>query len=264
MRKESPQKALIVVLAVALICSVLVSVSAVTLRPIQERNALVERSRNIIGLTGLVVADGSLSDNEILSAVDQLDIRLVEVDSGIFSDAQDAATYDARAARNMPELSSVLDPADDIASIGRRENFVVIYLVWDEGELQRVILPVYGQGMWSTLYGYIALESDLNTIAAISFYEQAETAGLGDQVQNPDWLAGWVGRRVFDTANKVRFRVAGGLAASEYEVDAMSGATVTGDAVTRLIQFWFGPDGYLRLIEQLRSNPPVQTGGSEA
>lgn len=263
MSNDSPLKALLVVLAVALVCSVLVSVSAVLLRPIQERNALVERSRNIIGLTGLVESGARLSDEEILDAIEQLDIRLVDIESGVFSDAQDVADYDARTARIDPELSAELAPADDTASIGRRENYAVVYLVWDGTGLTRVILPVYGQGMWSTLYGYIALESDLNTIAAMTFYEQAETAGLGDQIQNPEWLAEWPGRRVFDGTDAVRFRVSAGVAASQYEVDGLTGATVTGDAVTRLIRFWLGPNGYTPLIKQMKNSPPVRTGGSD-
>ena len=256
MSNDTPLKALTVVLAVALVCSVLVSVSAVVLRPIQERNALVERSRNIIGLTGLAEPGASLTDDEILSAIERLDIRAVEIESGMFTGEVEPADYDARAARNDPELSMLLAPADDIASIGRRENYAVVYLVWDAAELQRIVLPVYGQGMWSTLYGFIALDADLNTIAAMTFYEQAETAGLGDQVQNPDWLAGWPGRRLFDATGELQFRVASGVAASEYEVDGMTGATVTADAVTRLIRFWFGQNGFAPLIEQMKLSPP--------
>ena len=265
MNNDSPLKALVVVLSVALVCSVLVSVSAVSLRPIQERNALVERSRNIVGLTGLVEPGAGLGDDEIFAVVNQLDVRLLDISAGRFSDAVAVESYDPRAARNDPELSAPIEPANDLASIGRREKYAVVYLVWDDEELQRIILPVYGQGMWSTLYGFIALEPDLNTIAAMNFYEQAETAGLGDRVQSADWLAGWAGRSVFSAPEQVSFRVAGGPAASEYEVDAMSGATVTGDAVTRLIRFWFGPQGYGPLIEQLRAEPPVRAGqASEA
>lgn len=266
MNNDSPLKALLVVLAVALVCSVLVSVSAVSLRPVQERNALIERSRNIIGLTGLVEPGAALSDEEILTAIEQLDIRLVDINTGTFSDAEDVADYNARQARNDPERSTAVAADKDLASIGRRENLAVVYLVWGDTELQRVILPVYGQGMWSTMYGYIALESDLNTIAAMSFYEQAETAGLGDQVQSPDWLAGWSGRKMYDPPDEVRFRIAAGRAISEYEVDGMTGATVTGDGVTRLIRFWFGPDGYAPFFEQLKAQPPARnnTGSDDA
>jgi Na+-transporting NADH:ubiquinone oxidoreductase subunit C len=267
---DTPAKALLVVFSVALVCSVLVSVSVVTLRPLQERNALVERSRNIIGLTGLLKPGENLTNDEILEALEQLDIRLIDINTGEFSDAVDMADFNAREARNNPETSTAIAPEDDLASLGRRENFAVVYLVWNAGQLQRVILPVYGQGMWSTLYGYIALETDLNSIAAMTFYEQTETAGLGDQIQNPAWLAKWQGRKVFSATNEVLFRVSDGAvvagsAAAKHEVDAMTGATVTADAVTRLIQYWFGPNGYGPFIEQLRLQPPTQVAaGSEA
>ena len=118
-----------------------------------------------------------------------------------------------------------------------------------EGSLSRVILPVHGQGMWSTLYGLVALEADLNTIAAVTFYEQEETAGLGDQIESPAWQARWVGRRLFNRAGDFRFRVASGPVedgspAAAHEVDGLSGATITGNAVTALMEFWFGPFGY--------------------
>jgi Na+-transporting NADH:ubiquinone oxidoreductase subunit C len=257
---DSPVKALLVVLAVALVCSILVSVAAVMLKPVQLRNQLVEKSRNIIGLTGLVEPGQVLSDDEILDAVEQLDIRVLDIESGQFVTDIDPADYDARAARNNPNLSIEIPVADDLARIGRREKYVVVYLVWNGDQLQRVILPVYGQGMWSTMYGYIALEADLNTVAAMTFYEQTETAGLGDQVQSRRWLANWQGRQIYGDAGDIRFRVASGPVAPDspaaaHQVDAMTGATVTGDGVTRLIRYWFGPNGYATLINQLQARP---------
>ncbi|MGI9290836.1 MAG: Na(+)-translocating NADH-quinone reductase subunit C [Gammaproteobacteria bacterium] len=263
MDNDSPVKALLVVFVVALLCSVLVSVSVVTLRPVQERNALIERSRNIIALSGLVEPGAQLAADDILQAIEQLDVRVVEISSGEFTLSPEASDYDARAARNDPELSTVIDPEADLARLVRRENFAVVYLVWESDELTRVILPVYGQGMWSTMYGYIALEADFNTIAAMSFYEQAETAGLGDQVQSPEWLAGWVGRKVYAGPEEVRFRVASSASANDYEVDGMSGATVTGDAVTRLIRYWFGLDGFGSFLRQLQAQPPQRMTAGE-
>ena len=117
--------------------------------------------------------------------------------------------------------------------------------------------------MWSTLYGYVALESDLNTIAAATFYEQAETAGIGDRIADPDWLAGWQGRALFGTDGSVRFRIAAGpvdpaSAAAAHEVDAISGATVTASSVTRLVQYWFGSNGYEPFLEKLRTDTPAR------
>ena len=176
--KESPLKALIVVLAVSLACSILVSTASITLKPIQLLNQKVERSRNIVNLTGLVPADKKLSDDEILAVVEQLDARVINLDTGEFNNNIDPEIFDARAAVNDPDHSVAIPAADDLARLGRRSRFAVVYLVWQDNELKRIILPIHGQGMWSTLRGYLALESDLNTIAAVTFYEQAETAGL--------------------------------------------------------------------------------------
>ena len=260
MTKDSPVKALLVVLAVALVCSVLVSVANVLLKPVQFRNQLVEKSRNIMDLTGLVEPGETLSDADMADAVKQLDMRVLEIDTGWFSTAIDPADYDARAARNDPEFSVPIAAVDDLAAIGRREKYAVVYLVWKDTQLQRVILPVYGQGMWSTMYGYIAIEADFTTVAEMTFYEQAETAGLGDKIQNSEWLAQWRGRKIYSETGAVRFKVSGGKvnAASpeaKYEVDVMTGATITGDAVTQLIRYWFGPQAYGKFIERLQAQP---------
>ena len=261
--KNSPLKALLVVLAVSLACSILVSTAAITLKPIQLLNQKVERSRHIVALTGLVPADKALSNEEILQAVEQLDVRVINIDTGEFDNSIDPEQFDARAAVNDPELSVAIPAADDVARLGRRAQHAIVYLVWEDDELKRVIVPIHGQGMWSTLHGLLALEADLNTIAAVTFYEQAETAGLGDQITRPNWQTQWQGRQVFNDQGEVRFRVAAGSvvegsAAARHEVDAISGATVTGGSVTRLVEFWFGPKGYKTFLNNLKNQPPTR------
>ena len=253
--RESPLRSLAVLLAVALVCSVLVSVSAVILRPIQAENERIERYRHIVVLAGLV--DGDVEDAEIAAAVERLEVRVVDLDRGGFSPGVSPEAVDARRAASDPSLSTAIPPAQDSARIGRRSRYEVIILVRDGERLSRVILPVHGQGMWSTLYGLVALEADLNTIAAATFFEQAETAGLGDQIEDPAWLARWQGRRLYGSSGDIRFQVApgpveAGSPAAAYQVDGLSGATITGNAVTALVRFWFGPYGYGPLLEQLR------------
>ncbi len=260
MDRDSPARAVIVVAAVALACSLLVSSAAVVLRPLQERNRLIERYRNIIGLTGLVPATGArLPQAEILAATDSLDARVVDLASGEFAPQFDAASFDERAAASDPALSTPIPPELDTARLGRRARLRVVYLVWRDGALDRLVLPIEGQGMWSMLRGYIALAEDLNTIAGVTFYEQAETAGLGDLVASPQWHAKWPGHELFDERGELRFRVAGGSAAAEgpYAVDGLTGATITSNAVTALVDYWFGPHGYGPLLERLRRDPPA-------
>ncbi len=259
--KDRPLKALIVVLAVSLACSILVSSASIILKPIKLQNQKVERSRHIVTLSGLLPADQALSNDEILQAVEQLDIRVIDIDTGEFDDSIDPEKFDARAAANNPELSVEVPPDGDFARLGRRAQHAIVYLVWDGDELKRIILPIHGQGMWSTLHGLLALEADLNTVGAVTFYEQAETAGLGDQITRPDWLIKWHGRQVFDSQGEVVFRVAAGpvvegSAAALHQVDAISGATVTALAVTRLVEYWFGRNGYQPFLENIKNRPP--------
>ncbi|MGI9264863.1 MAG: Na(+)-translocating NADH-quinone reductase subunit C [Gammaproteobacteria bacterium] len=248
-----------VLIGVALICSVLVSVATTSLRPIQERNQLLERYRHVVALTGLV--EDSADDDTVFQVVSQLDARVVDLETGEFASDMDPDSVNSRSAANDPERSSAIPADSDFAGLGRRANHEVVYLVWADQSLSRIILPISGQGMWSTLYGFIALEDDFNTVASTRFYEQGETAGIGDQVEDPAWQAQWQGRRLFDDSGNVRFRVAGGsvdpsAASAAYEVDGLTGATVTGGAVTNLVRYWFGPHGYGQLLSKMSERPP--------
>jgi Na+-transporting NADH:ubiquinone oxidoreductase subunit C len=266
MRNDSPQKALLVVLLTALVCSTLVSAAVVVLRPIQLNNQLLDKSENIMQITGLLTPGEKVSDEEMLELFKGLDARIVNLDEARFDDAIDPYTFDQKRAANNPELSDAIPPNMDLANLRRRSRFVPVYMVWGADGLDRIILPVRGAGMWSMLYGYIALESDFNTIAGMTFYEQNETPGLGDQIMHKVWLAQWKGRHIYDDQGVQIFNVAEGKVeegteAAQFQVDALTGATVTGNAVTALIRYWFGPHGYDEFLDRLRENPPTPAEG---
>lgn len=264
MNNESPVKALLIVLVVVLITSSLVSISVVTLRPVQANNQLLDRGRNIIRLTGLLAGSGELSDDEILRIYKALDARIVDLDTSWFEPRIDPHSFDQRRAAIDAELSQSVPAEYDTANLGRRSRYVPVYLVWNQGEFERIILPIHGSAMWSTLYGYIALDADLNTIAGVSFYEQSETPGIGDQVAEPEWWAKWRGVKIYGEQGQIRFAVAAGKAAADlnaaaHQVDALTGATVTGDAVTGLMRYWFGPHAYRPFLDRLGRQPPADT-----
>jgi Na+-transporting NADH:ubiquinone oxidoreductase subunit C len=259
MADNSNRSALLVVLVVALVCAAMVSTAVVLLRPIQLNNALLERSRNILQLTGWEMTSGD--DAATLAQFRQLDARVADVDSGTFDETIDPYTFDQRRAVAGETSSTAISPGQDLANLGRRSRHAVVYLVWDGDELQRIILPVHGAGMWSMLYGFIALEGDLNTIAAATFYEQAETPGLGDVITHESWLSKWQGRKVYDTQGNPAFRVGPGRidpasSPGRHGVDGLTGATVTGDAVTSLVRYWLGPHGFQPLLHNLADHPP--------
>jgi len=264
LKNDSPVKAFLVILLTALVCSSLVSAAVVMLRPIQLNNQMLDRSRNIMKLTGLVEEGLTPSDEEMLEMYLGMDVRILDIDESVFNNELDPLSFDPRRAVNDPELGIDIPADQDRANLGRRSRYAPVYMVLVDGELDRLILPVHGTGMWSTIYGYVALESDLNTIAAATFYEQNETPGLGDQIMRPEWQAQWVGRRIYDEVGEFRFavnhgKVEPGSSTWLYEVDALTGATVTADAVTGLMQYWFGPHGYRGFLEYLRSQ-----GGGES
>ncbi|MEJ2401639.1 MAG: Na(+)-translocating NADH-quinone reductase subunit C [Xanthomonadales bacterium] len=263
MRKDSPLRALLTVLVTAVVCSFFVSASVVLLRPIQLNNKLLERSGNVLALTGLLPADGKVGDEKLLDLFKALDARVVNIDAATLDSEFDPYTFDGRKASADPELSVAVPPDADIASLGRRSQYKTIYLVWKDGKVDRVILPIRGAGMWSMIYGYISLESDFSTIAGVKFYEQNETPGLGDQIATPHWQAKWVGKQLYDDQGDMLFRVSEGpvkegASGAEYQVDALTGATITANAVTALVRYWFGPNGYGPLLQRLREQPPQE------
>jgi Na+-transporting NADH:ubiquinone oxidoreductase subunit C len=149
---------------------------------------------------------------------------------------------------------------NDFASVGRRAKYAPVFRVKREGGngIEAVILPVHGYGLWSTLYGFLALDLDLNTIRGLTFYEHGETPGLGGEVDNPRWKHLWVGKKAFDENGDLRIAVIKGQVnpsapAAKYEVDGISGATLTSRGVSNLIRFWLGDEGFGPYLDRLRA-----------
>ena len=249
---DSIRKTVAVALALSLVCSMLVAVSAVGLRPLQEKNAALDRQRNILAAAGLLD-----EDTDVVEAFSQIEARVVDLETGRFTDAVDVESYDQRRAARDPAMSEALPNDRDVAGIGRRARYAKVYLVKEGDAVKQVILPIHGYGLWSTLYGFIALEPDLNTVVGLKFYEHAETAGLGAEVDNPGWISKWPGKRVFDASGDVALRVTKGAAAStgeaaKYQVDGLAGATLTSNGVTNMLKFWLGEQGFGPFIENMR------------
>lgn len=255
MSKDTVSRTLIVALSVCLACAVVVSTAAVVLKPIQQINDERNRQENILAAAGLLQEGVPLEEQFA-----RVQTRVVDLRTGTFTDAVDPATYDnLRAAKTADaDLSTSFDdlPVEDRAKIGRRENYATVYLVEEEGELDKIILPIRGYGLWSTLYGFIALESDASTVAGIGFYDHGETPGLGGEVDNPDWKALWHDKEIYDGTDVaievVKGAVEPGSANAEHRVDGLSGATLTSRGVSNLVRFWLGEAGYQPFLENLK------------
>lgn len=251
--KESVGNTVKVALLLCVVCSVFVSAAAVLLRPAQQANKDIDRKTNILAAAGLLKP--GLSIDEQFASVTA---KAVDLDAGKFTDAVDVSVYDQRKASKDSTLSDELPDDIDIAKISRRIKYGMVYLVENEQGVEKVILPIKGSGLWSTLYGFLALDADFNTVAGIGFYEHAETPGLGGEVDNPLWKAKWIGKRVYSDDSGVALGVIKGEVdtsrpAGVYQIDGLSGATLTSKGVHNLIQFWLGDHGYAAFLTNLKN-----------
>jgi len=259
--KETVSRTLVVALVLSIVFSVIVSTAAVLLRPAQIKNQNLDIKTNILAASGMLPE--AASAEQIEDIFTRFEVRLVDLDSGAFVEpesvnVQDAMKYDMYKAASNPEMSTSIPPKEDMAGIKRRPNVAKVYLLRDGDQVKRVVLPVHGYGLWSTLYGFVSLEGDLNTIEGLGFYAHAETPGLGGEVDNPRWKSQWVGKQVYDqdkTEPQIRL-VKGGVDANtankQHKVDSLSGATLTSRGVENLVNYWMGDRGYAAFLQKLR------------
>lgn len=247
--QESFGKTLIFVFVVCLACAALVSTSAVGLKPLQKANKLLDRQTKILEASGLL----TLAGTDIVGTYNKyVEAKMIDLKTGTYIEG-DVELFDERADSRNPEKSS--EPAEDIAGLKRRADRAVIYLVKnDAGQVNTVVLPIVGSGLWDLMYGFVGLEADLNTVRSVVYSDHKETPGLGAEVLNPRWKALWPGKKIFDDQNNVAIKIVkGGAKAGDlHGVDGLSGATLTSNGVERTLHFWLGEEGYGTYIAKYR------------
>ena len=245
---DSIKKTLAVVVGLSLVCSIIVSAAAVGLRDKQKENAVLDKQSKIVEVAG-ITEKGKVQDlyNKFIEP------RLIDFKPGDFVEG-DAAKFDQRKEAKDPADSIKLPANADVAKIIRRANTGIVYLVKDGDKVSKVILPVHGNGLWSMMYAFVAVETDGNTVSGITYYQQGETPGLGGEVENPAWRAQWVGKKLFDENHKPAIKVVkgGAPAGSEHGVDALSGATLTSNGVQHTFDFWLGDMGFGPFLTKVR------------
>ncbi|AFJ48198.1 Na(+)-translocating NADH-quinone reductase subunit C [Shimwellia blattae] len=251
--KDSTGKTLLVVLILCLVCSVVVSGAAVGLKSRQEAQKVLDKQRNILSVTGML--QPGMSDAAVMAAFDsQVTPRLLDLKTGTLLD-KDPASFNPTLAARDPAQNTTLGGDQDPAGIRKRANVVEIYLVRDaQKQLQEIVLPVYGTGLWSVMHAFVALGPDGSTVKGITYYDHGETPGLGGEIENPAWRAQWVGKKLLDEGGKPAIRIVKGGArqGDEHGVDGLSGATLTANGVQRSFDFWLGDMGFGPFLKQVR------------
>jgi len=238
--RDSISNTLLVAIGLSLVCSVIVSSAAIVLKPVQERNEEKFRQQTILDVAGLMEPGADIG--QLFEAIEP---RTVDLETGNYTNEGD------------PELTVTIPDDLDFAGIGQRPRYVPVYLVKDGADLEQIIIPVYGKGLWSTMLGYLSLAPDGNTIKGLRFYAHGETPGLGDQIDKEPWRALWVGKKVYGSGDEPQIRVVRGLVPAgapntQHLIDGMSGATLTGNGVSGLVRYWTGPHGFGPYLKNFR------------
>lgn len=255
-KNDSVSKTLLVAFLLCLVCAVVVSTAAVLLQPVQQANKTLDRRVNILEIAGMY-EPGMNVDRAFKSIAH----KYVKLSNGEYVDMPD--DYNQLKAAKDPKRNVDLTEDQDIARIKTEARIGEVYLVHDEqGKLTRIVIPIRGYGLWSTLYGYMALKPDAQTIAGLGFYQQGETPGLGGRVDDPSWKALWRGKKLYNKSGAVRISVIKGTVGAntpdaQYKVDGLAGATLTSNGVNNLVRFWAGEYGfgpYLKRMQEKYKN----------
>ena len=257
-KKETFGSTLVFVFIICLVCAALVSISAIGLKPLQQANKLLDKQTKILEASGLLEKAGK----DIVGTYGKfVTAKMIDLNTGAIIEG-DTDMFEERA--DARDASKSSKPENDMAGISRRADRAVIYLVKnDQGQLNTIVLPIVGSGLWDLMYGFIGLAPDLNTVRSLVYSDLKETPGLGAEVLNPKWKALWPGKKVYNEQGEaVIALVKGGAKKGDiHGVDALSGATLTSNGVTSTLRFWLGDEGYGPFVTKYRSI--AKNGGLE-
>jgi len=260
MSHDSTKKTIQVALGVCAVCSVLVATATVSLEAIQNQNKKLDKIENILAAGGL--ADENKNPVDIYE--EKIKPIIIELKSGrtLSENELDPVLnpdkFDVKKLKGDPKYSESIPTDKDLANVKTRPKFMAVYQVIDKDKnVSAYILPIYGKGLWSTLFGFISLDKDLKSDKGITFYEHGETPGLGGEVDNVKWKESWNDKVAFDDNNQlilsvIKSKVDKTDPLANSKIDGLSGATLTTRGVNNLIQYWLGENGYGPFFNKIR------------
>lgn len=258
MSKDSIFKTFLVAFLTCAVCGTFVACTAVLLKPYQEENQELFKNKNILMAAGLMERGEKVSKTEVAQRFSELRVVKFNFSTGeIVAEGKAALDYDERLAAKAGPESVKIGATPYKVGISTRGRYGTAYISTETDEngkkKQTVVIPIVGKGLWSLMSGMISLTGDdLNEVHSLLFYEHGETAGLGGEIENPLWAGKWHGKTAFDASGKPAVRVVKGPARDpkdKFEVDGISGSTLTCNGVNGTVWFWLSE--YRPLLEKL-------------
>ncbi len=272
---DSLEKTIAIAVSLCLVCAVLVSFAAVALKPLQIDNKEADMKKNILDVAGLLEEGADINS----AFAEKIEAKIVDLETGDYVENINANEFDQRKAAKDPAQSVAIPKEKDIAHIRVKAKNAKVFLVKEGGAIKSIILPMHGYGLWSTLYGFLSLDPDGQTVQSINFYDQAETPGLGGEVVNPNWRALWKGKKVYAETDQpslekgliteadigepalslIKGVVDNTKPGSQYQVDGLAGATLTSTGVTNLVRYWMSNEGFAPYLKKVRTVKGVKS-----
>ncbi len=211
---------------VSLVCSLALTAVSQGLKEKQKVNMVLDKRKNILNVVKLESGlEEGVTAEELLKLYKEKIREVVVNDKGVVLKGKDA---------------SVIDPE-------HAKGEYPLYIYKEKGRVMAYAFPIVGKGLWSTIYGYLAIEPDGKTVRGITFYQQGETPGLGAEIASKWFQKNFEGKKIWDDkeGKTVPIRVVKGKLDSRFSteeashlVDGISGATLTGKGVTRMLKKW--------------------------
>ena len=272
---DSLEKTIAIAVSLCLVCAVLVSFAAVALKPLQINNKEADMKKNILDVAGLLEEGADIN----AAFAEKIEAKIVDLETGDYVENINADEFDQRKAAKDPAQSVAIPKEKDIAHIRVKAKYAKVFLVKEGGTIKSIILPMHGYGLWSTLYGFLSVDADGQTVQSINFYDQAETPGLGGEVVNPNWRALWKGKKVYAETDQpssekgliteadigepalslIKGVVDNTKPGSQYQVDGLAGATLTSTGVTNLVRYWMSNEGFAPYLKKVRTVKGVKS-----
>jgi len=202
--------------AMVILVAAILSITALKLKPAQQKNIEIEKKQNILASVGIA---STFTDAETIYAERIVNSYIVNFSGEQIEGA--AFSIDLKSERAKPEADRRLP---------------VYECKTEEGT--KYILPVYGAGLWGPIWGYVSVNDDMNTLYGANFAHAGETPGLGAEINTKAFQEPFKGKKIFDETGKlVSIIVAksGENAPAEHKVDGISGGTITGKGLQAML-----------------------------
>ena len=213
----------IFILTITIVSSFLLSLASEGFKEMKRKNVEIDKKKNILSAIGVAIDNFSVDDIDeyFQSNIDSLIINT------------DGLVVDNISIEDLKEVEN--KSTGEVRYFYENNEFLPLYIETKENV---IIMPISGKGLWSSLFGYFALDADnYSTVKGITFYAHAETPGLGAEISKKWFQDNFVNKEIYENNNLKSISVAKGKADenSKYEVDGISGATITSNGVTTLL-----------------------------